>query len=384
MPAPAWYNKKERTGRDRPDRKGGGAMAGQPKHEQVSEWLRERIRSGEWKDGDKLLSEHELARRFGISRQTVRQAVGTLVNEGLLLRRQGSGTYVAGRGGTPRSRSGTIGVVTTYLDRYVFPDIIHGIEQVLTAAGYQMQLGITHNRTQDEGAVLASMLKSRVDGLIVEPTKSALPNPNLPLYRKIGEENIPVIFLNGYYAMLDIPHVSADDYAAGKTAARCLLEHGHRQLFGIFKSDDIQGHFRFSGFVHALQEAGLVYDDSGVLWYVTEDLEQIFSPENDRYLLERLAGHSAAVCYNDEVACVLEETLRRNGLAVPEDISLVSFDNSSLATLGGMALSSVDYPFWEIGQTAARQMVACLETGARLTGHSFPPRLMERDSVKSL
>ena len=191
-------------------------MAGQPKHEQVSEWLRERIRSGEWKDGDKLLSEHELARRFGISRQTVRQAVGTLVNEGLLLRRQGSGTYVAGRGGTPRSRSGTIGVVTTYLDRYVFPDIIHGIEQVLTAAGYQMQLGITHNRTQDEGTVLASMLKSRVDGLIVEPTKSALPNPNLPLYRKIGEENIPVIFLNGYYAMLDIPHVSADDYAAGR------------------------------------------------------------------------------------------------------------------------------------------------------------------------
>lgn len=359
-------------------------MAEQSKHELLSEWIRKRIRSGEFKDGDKLLSENELARRFGISRQTVRQAVGTLVNEGLLTRRQGSGTYVSYRREAPRGRSRNIGVVTTYLDSYVFPDIIHGMEQVLSAAGYQMQLGITYNRVQNEGNVLASMLESPVDGLIVEPTKSAFPNPNLRLYEQIVRNKIPVIFFNGSYTSLNLPYVSADDYAAGRMATRFLTDRGHRRLFGIFKSDDIQGHFRFSGFINSIQEAGLVYDDGDVLWYVTEDLKQLFSPGNDRYLLERLRGHSAVVCYNDEVACMLHETLRRNRLSVPEDFSLISFDNSGLATLGGMSLSSVAYPFREIGRTAAGQLVSCLEEGKAMEGRLFAPRLVERDSVKSL
>lgn len=356
-------------------------MAGQPKHVQVSGWIRERILSGEFKKGSKLLSENELAKRFGISRQTVRQAVGTLVNERMLERRRGSGTYISYQPKPIREKTGNIAVVTTYLDSYVFPDIIHGIEQVLTAAGYQMQLGITYNRIKNEGNVLSSMLSGQVDGFIIEPTKSAFPNPNIKLYRRMLEEEVPVVFLNGYYSNLEIPHVSMDDYMAGRIATKALIQKGHQRLFGIFKSDDIQGHFRFSGFVNSVQDAGLSYDDSDVLWYVTEDLRQFFAPENDRFLLKRLEGHSGIVCYNDEVACMLCETLRRNGKRVPDDFSLVSFDNSQLATFGGLSLSSVDYPFQDIGRTAAAQLVDRLETGHGPMGASFAPKLIERGSI---
>lgn len=362
---------------------GGIHVAEQPKHKQLSNWIREHILSGEFPNETKLLSENELAKRFDISRQTVRQSIATLVNEGLLIRRRGSGTYISYHPKPPRKKSHNIAVITTYLDSYVFPDIIHGIEQVLTKAGYQIQFGITYNRIKNEGNVLSSMLSGDVDGFIIEPTKSAFPNPNIKLYQSILEQDIPVIFLNGYYSNLEIPHVVMDDYAAGRMATQYLIDQGHERLFGIFKSDDIQGHYRYSGFVNSVQDAGLSYDDSDVLWYVTEDLKQIFSSDNDHYFLERLQGHSGVVCYNDEVACMLGELLRRNGKKIPDDVSVISFDNSQLATFGGFSLCSMEFPFKEIGRTAAQQMVDCLEHGKTMRGYVFTPKLIKRDSVKS-
>ena len=354
-----------------------------PKHQVVSDWVRERITSGEFPNGSRLSSENELAEQFGISRQTVRQAIGTLVNEGLLERRRGSGTYVSYERGQERAATRTIGVITTYLNEYIFPGIIKGMDQVLRKNGYQMNLGITYNKTHNEQAVLSSMLQSGVDGFLIEPTKSALPNPNIGLYREIVRQHIPVVFLNGYYAALDFPYVTMDDYAAGKLNAGHLIGKGHKRLFGIFKSDDIQGHFRYSGFVSALQDSGLEFEDSRVLWYVTEDLEQLFSPENDRYLLERIGDSTGIVCYNDEVAVRLLEVFKRRGKRVPEDYSLVSFDNSNLCSIGEVGITSIDYPAEEIGAAAAQKLIQILN-GENVKLHlSMKPQLIERESAGS-
>ena len=150
-------------------------------------------------------------------------------------------------------------------------------------------------------------------------------NPNEHLFKSnyIPQELLKEIQRLSNRLLIGIPRERDEEerrLALTPEAVGILTDRGHRRLFGIFKSDDIQGHFRFSGFINSIQEAGLVYDDGDVLWYVTEDLKQLFSPENDRYLLERLRGHSAVVCYNDEVACMLHEMLRRSGLSVPPAI----------------------------------------------------------------
>ena len=77
-----------------------------------------------------------------------------------------------------------------------------------------------------------------MDGIIAEPTKSGLPNPNLDLYRQIMEQGIPVIFINSYYPELKAPHVSLDDKMAGKMATKYLIQCGHREIAAIFKADD--------------------------------------------------------------------------------------------------------------------------------------------------
>ena len=98
------------------------------------------------------------------------------------------------------------------------------------------QISITNNSVDKERFILKSILdKKRVDGIIAEPTKSGLPNPNLDLYRQIMEQGIPVIFINSYYPELKAPHVSLDDKIAGKMATKYLIQCGHREIAAIFK-----------------------------------------------------------------------------------------------------------------------------------------------------
>ena len=344
-------------------------MVGKPKHEALSDWIRDRILAGTFPIGSRLPSEHELAQRFRLSRQTVRQALSTLVAENLLERRQGSGTYVSRAALDQRPVTMNIGVITTYLDSYIFPGVIRGIDRVLSLNGYHMQLGITYNKTRNENQVLSSLLESGVDGLIVEPTKSALPNPNQKLYREIAANRIPLLFLNGYYA--------------GKLATRFLLRRGHRKIFGIFKSDDVQGHFRYSGYVNQMRDADTAFEDSWVMWYVTEDLDTLFAPKDDERLLSRIGDSTGVVCYNDEIACKLLEVYARNGIKVPEQVSIVSFDNSDLAAVGHPGLTSIDYPAGEIGAEAARRLLALIRRQSR-GSYAFPPRMVERGSVRNL
>ena len=358
-------------------------MGGKPKHEALSDWIRDRILAGTFPIGSRLPSENELAQRFGLSRQTVRQAISTLVRENLLERRQGSGTYVSRAALDNRPVTLNIGVITTYLDSYIFPGVIRGIDRVLSLNGYHMQLGITYNKTRNENQVLSSLLESGVDGLIVEPTKSALPNPNQKLYREIASSRIPLLFLNGYYAGMDFPYVAMNDYESGKMATRYLLRRGHRKIFGIFKSDDVQGHFRYSGYVNQMRDADTAFEDSWVMWYVTEDLDTLFAPKDDERLLSRIGDSTGVICYNDEIACKLLEVFARNHIKVPEQISIVSFDNSDLAGLGHPGLTSIDYPAGEIGAEAARRLLAIIRHQGR-GSYSFPPKMVERDSVRNL
>lgn len=359
-------------------------MDRQPKHIIVSDWVRSRILDGTFPGDSKLLSENELAEQFHISRQTVRQAIGTLVNEGMLVRKRGSGTYISYNGNTERTVTKNIAVITTYLDEYVFPGVIKGIDKVLSQNGYHMNLGITYNKTNNESTVLSSMINSGVDGFIIEPTKSAFPSPNIGIYQKILKQRVPVVFINGYYSILNIPHVTMDDYSSGRKNTRYLISKGHKKIFGIFKSDDIQGHFRYSGFVNAIQENNLSFDDGSVLWYVTEDLKNLFSPENDHYLLERIGENTGIVCYNDEIAIKVIEMLKRNCKKVPKDYSVVGFDNSNLASLGEIGLTSINYPSEEIGACAAMKLIQIIQGENVDIQDSISPELIERGSVLAI
>lgn len=353
-----------------------------PKYVQLVQWIRQKIESGELRYGEKFYSENDLSAMFEISRQTVRQAIQVLVQEHMLEGRQGSGTYVVYRAAVPKKEpSKIIAVITTYVESYIFPNTIKGIETILRHNGYSMQLSLTHNKVENERMLLRKMLGSNVDGMIVEPTKTGLPNPNIELYRELVTHEMPIVFINSYFPALKIPHVSLDDKAAGKLITECLIQAGHRKIMGYFKLDDYQGHLRYAGYLEALLEAGIPINGDRVLWYSTEDMAYL--PQETERLKNRLDDSTAIVCYNDELAIQVVSELLKNGIDVPGRISVVSIDNSDLAQLSEVPLTTAAHPMAELGRLAAEHLLSLIENPAFEAGKDMTPQLVKRSSVQA-
>ncbi len=354
-----------------------------PKYQAVADALRRDIAAGVYQDGETLLTEAELKIRFGVSRQTVRQAIALLESDGLVIRRRGSGTYVSHG---PRKRTGVVqvGVITTYITDYIFPSIVRGIESVLSTENCMMSLSATYNHTSRERVLLERFLESPVDGLIIEGTKTALPNPNIALYEKLWERNIPFLFINGFYPQLHhSTHVVTDDEAGGRLAVESLAAKGHTRIAGIFKSDDMQGHLRYQGFSAALQGLGLPVRDENICWFTTENKLTFLGEGTGKAFLSRLRGHvDALVCYNDEIALRLMDALKEAGLSVPEDVSLISFDNSAYAGICTPRLSSLSHPKDEFGRIAASKLLKMI-SGEKETSSVMGWQLVARDSIRS-
>lgn len=356
-------------------------MREKAKYAQLFERLKREILRGDFAGGQRLPGENEMAQAYGMSRQTVRQALSLLEQERLIERRQGSGTYVR-RGEAHRKRSWNVGVMATYISEYIFPSILRGMEQELSEEGFFPLLSATKNQVDNERRILEEFIDKKVDGLIVEGTKSALPNPNLHLYETLGKMGVPVVFFNGYYPALEgCVSVTMDDRQGGLQAVEYLAARGHQKIGGIFKSDDMQGLGRYDGYTRGLLKNGLGLQDQWVLWFDSGTRDTFLTEEPGiSRALERLAECTAVVCYNDEVAVKLEKALYGRGLSVPGDKALISFDNSPLGAFAQVGLTSFDHPKENLGASAARKLLGLL-SGREEKSVVLDWNLVVRDSV---
>lgn len=370
----------------------GDIVASQTKYNMVKEKITEWITSGKVQPGEKIYSENELVKMFGVSRHTVRQAVGDLVHEGLLYREQGAGTFCSHKKvqtieqtpstiQTSNINGKNIGVITTYISDYIFPSIIKGIESHLTAQGYSLTFACTDNNVEKEKQCLQTMLSRNIDGLIVEPTKSSNYNPNLNYYLELEQNNIPYLMINQYYSQLMPPHLIMNDEKGGYLATEHLITLGHEKIIGLFKTDDLQGVNRMQGFIRAFREHSLPFFPEMVYTFTTED--------QDHQLLERIENifktdsmPTAIVCYNDQLSLSLINMLRRLGLRVPEEVSIVGYDDSSLAVATDVKLTSVSHPKMQMGIDAANWIVSAVEKKSdRPSSIVYEPELVIRNST---
>jgi GntR family transcriptional regulator of arabinose operon len=347
-----------------------------PKYMDVAAVMKDEITGGTYAEGQILPTEEELSGRFGCSRQTVRQALSLLVDDDLIVKRQGSGSMVKRR--QQLERTNNIAVIATYISDYIFPSQLRAVESVLAANKYTAILAATGNRVCNERTILKDMLSKPVDGFLIEGTKTAMPNPNLDLYEELMRRSIPVVFFNGYYPNLSgTVAVSADNFGGGYELVTYLMKKGHRRIAGIFKSDDIQGHQRYSGYISALRDADCLVSDEKIFWYTTESLDYIFRDSDE--ILSRLGDATAVVCYNDEAAYRLVQFLLKSGRRVPEDVAVVSFDNSSLSDVSPVRITSLSYEDRNIGRISAAKLIKLIN-GKTVESEAVPWTLVEKES----
>lgn len=352
-----------------------------PKYQSIADSLRQEIENGQYSTRQLLPTEQLLCQRFQISRQTVRRALSLLEDEGLITRRQGSGSRLREHSEPEALLNCSIAVVTTYISDYIFPSILRGMETVLAANSSAPLLFATQNQLSVERKVLQTLLTMKeLDGVLVEGTKTALPNPNLDLYQKLIDRGVRLVFIHGSYPQLaDVPAILVDDYSGGRMLTEYLHRRGHQNIAGIFKVDDMQGMLRYAGYAEALRDLGLPFEDEHVRWYNTEQRRAFLSEAFVDSVLEGFQGCSAVVCYNDEVAIRVVSRLQKRGVRVPEDMAVVSFDNSQYSDLAPVHLTSLSHGSRNLGELAANLMLRLLR-GEECRSETVPWQLVERES----
>ncbi|MDV2685634.1 GntR family transcriptional regulator [Alkalihalophilus lindianensis] len=334
------------------------------KYNYVKNKIKSKILQGFIQPHQKIGSESELMKEYRVSRHTIRKAIDDLANDGWVYKNQGAGTFCADRTNyqtTSVNRAKNIAVITTYFSDYIFPTIIRGAEGYLSEHGYQVTVFSTNNDHEQERRCLEAVLSQQFDGVIVEPTKSALPNPNINYYLNIERVGIPYVMIHAYYDELEPTHVVMDDVEGGRIQTKHLIEQGHEHILGFFKNDDIQGTKRMKGFIKAHRESRLPLSPQNIITYTTEARDSVPKQALRKKLEEGKDLPTAIVCYNDQLALLLLDVIREMELKVPEDISITGYDNSFLSVASEVKLTTIKHPQDNMGIEAGKIILELIE-----------------------
>ncbi|TWW13342.1 GntR family transcriptional regulator [Dellaglioa algida] len=356
------------------------------KYEHVYREIKDKIIAGEFDINDKLMTESELMVAYSVSRYTVRRAIGDLESAGYVYRIQGGGIFVndwhTGKK-TTQNNNKMIGVVTTHIADYIFPNIITGIDRVISEEGYTIILSNTLDTPDRERTSLLKMLEMDLSGLIIEPTQSALVNKNKDLYEKILELKIPTLFINAHYEDIDIPYLELNDFNGSELETEHLIKNGHEKILGVFKVDDKQGLLRMNGFVQAYMEhADSSYQSEILMYRSTDPLQNIY--QKIEKILHRSDRPTAIVCYNDQLAIKLMDIVKSMDMEIPEDVSIVGFDDYQLSKYMSPKLTTIRHPKEKMGRQAAKMLLEMIRgKNTKIESVVYEAKLVSRESVKN-
>ncbi len=307
----------------------------------------------------KLPSEQDLCKEYSCSRQTVRAALEVLRQRGLIVKRAGSGSYIADDAFCNR----TVFFMTEDVDKYITPTLIAELKTALSNSRYDLKAFSTEGRITGEANVLKRTLKDRPAALIVDPVKDLIPNPNSRTIDEIISAGIPVIYCNYSNSPDGALHVAPDNRKGASILVHRLHDLGKKNIACIFRMDDSTGLDRYRGYIDALSELDLPYDEHRCLLLSYKDKKGTLIG-NDRIISQNAAiitsGVDAVICQNDMVAYDLMKVLLRKGIKIPENITIASFDNSYYAQRGA-GFISLGYEEGYLARVLAKTAIAAAE-----------------------
>jgi len=348
-------------------------MAQKAKYEQVKEILRKRIRTSH-RVGSKIPSTADLHKSLGVSQQTVNRAISDLVDDGILERYVGRGTFVA----RPKRTTENIGFVWPgQMDRLTkhpyMASILQAAEAAASACGRHLLVASNVDPTEP---VFFGQPK-QVAGVLI------LFNRDESLVDGYVERGIPVVLIDPFVRRGGVPFVTSDQYAGTREATFHLVRLGHRRIVHVTYQglDYLPFEEKVIGYEAAMREACL--DNS--LYVLKEPAELLDMPEGAKVFTDMLdlVKPTACCCCHDDLAIWVIHLCHERGIRVPDDLSVVGFDDSGVATHVRPPLTTVHVPLEEIGQTAVQILDRLIEE-EQVTGQGtvLPTRLVERASTK--
>jgi len=353
------------------------------KYETVMTFLRSRIESGSIVPGEKLPSESELMAQFSISRNAVRQAINELIKERLVESQRGVGTFCVKR---TRGSSMLIGMVAFRISSYIFPRLVSGCNHSLQREGYTLLLNESYYNVAQERAALVNMRNRGVDGIVITPVQEEGKPGNADLLEDFEAEGIPVVLLDSEYPGHDFTSIVIDEAAAGRRAAEYLWERGHRDIGLIYSANYQPKVLRKEGILEFLSGAGLSIREEWLVGIHGQTSSFGTYGQIRELFKSKKRPPTAVICSSDDEAFMFLRQARRNRIRIPEDVSLIAFDNSDLARYSFPRLTSLDHPSEYMGELAAKLILDRIyhpEIRSR-TRTVIDTTIMSRDSVRVL
>ncbi len=358
-----------------------------PAYVRVGRTICERISAGYYRADEFLPPERDLAREFGVSRQSVRQAIDTLRQDGIVSPEQGRGTRVlaqASAAATPRPERNGFKLAALVIYRMTGDGsaaMFRGCQQALAETDHHLIVCETpidtRTRSLNEADHLRKLIDRGIGGIVIyaEPTAS-----NLALLAEAAQRGAPVVQIDRELPGLACDFVGVDNRAAAQRMTEHLLSLGHRRIAFLSTAPGPSTCAeRLQGYREALGECGSAYDLSDLVAHVPDGAALHGIAEAWLALAD---PPTAVFAVNDRLAVRFMQALARLGVSVPDTLAVVGFDNSRWAEVVTPALTTVEQPFAAIGETAAHLLVDRMSR--RYTGPPrrvlLPTRLVVRQS----
>jgi GntR family transcriptional regulator, arabinose operon transcriptional repressor len=348
-------------------------------HIQVSNLLISRILDGEWPIGGMLPSEQQLCAQLGISRGTLRQALGELHRNGYVRREQGRGTFIA-RGQVRQNQSDLPSRTLAFLVPYVLdsfaPSLLMGVEHKAKEHGYSVLFHHVENSLVKQTEILSRLKYSGVAGIVLYPVDSIHIDQAI---LGIQEEHYPLVVVDRYFKQLTTDYVTADNFGGALRATQHLLALGHQRIGFLTSAEPaVTMEHRQLGYRQALVEADLVVDADdiwGIECYPTMDMTPL-AP-----ILSAVQRPTAVLAANDRLALALYKLCRTLHLRIPEDLAIVGFGDFGISAHLDPPLTSVALPTMAMGCKAAEVVMGRIDrTIVGPQQHMLPTSLIVRAS----
>lgn len=335
-----------------------------------------------------MVSIKDIAENVGVSVATVSKAlnhkpgVSQEIRELILDKAKEMGYVVNGLArGMKISKTFTVGVLVSDIMNPFFSEVISAIERILYAKKYNLMICNVGENPQKEIDYLELLVSKKVDGLIVAP---AAEGQNLSVYKNLVRHGMKIVLFDRLIDSVNCDTVVIDNRAATYETVKYLKDHGHLKIGAIYGIENsYTGYERLSGFKEAMKTFGLEYNKEWV--------KSGFFREEDSYkksieILRMNHRPTAMVAMNNFTTLGLMKAIRDLKLKVPDDISIIGFDDAEWMQVSSPLITTIIQPADAIGMTSATLLLDAIENESMHKPRHIvlKAKLVERESVANL
>lgn len=281
--------------------------------------------------------------------------------------------------GLINNKSNTVAILFPEVSSQFSSKILRGVEEAVHASGSSVIVCNTASHGQRTEKYLDLLAEKRVDGILFV-SETITQN----YFDKLESMKIPVVLIATESYLYPIPFVKVDDKHAAFTATNYLIKKGHTKIGMISgnKDDVIAGQPRIEGYKQAMVSMGIPVSEENIIY--AEGFSFDDGMTNLPLLLKQFTDVTAVFAASDAIAMGAISAAYKLGIKIPQDLSIVGYDNLPIAEMAIPPLTTVAQPLEEMGSVAAKMLFSMMQSGLNGESRIMPHTIVERDTVRRL